>query len=171
MTDDELMKLAAEAGATRYASPDYPDRPRHTFNMSGMHRFARLILDRTATQLTLVQVHPNHMADLRYILATLERLTPVVKHQKSLREQVQASITGMRYIISRTKPSAPEAPAQSAGKSTLDPNKIQLCREGHHSAEALGMGQPCICPPGTCNLWCKGMKPAQQDDFSGGKAG
>jgi hypothetical protein len=42
----------------------------------------------------------------------------------------------------------------------LDPNKIQLCRVGQHSADAKSMGQPCGCPVDTCALWCGGLKPA-----------
>lgn len=46
MTDDELIALAREAGASRYTNRHYPDRPTHTFNLGGLHRFVRLVMDR-----------------------------------------------------------------------------------------------------------------------------
>jgi hypothetical protein len=51
-------------------------------------------------------LHPNHRPDLRYVLSVLEKVTPVVKKDAALRGQVEASITGMRYIIKRTEEAA-----------------------------------------------------------------
>lgn len=53
----------------------------------------------------LEAVHPNHRPDLAYILDTLCQVKPVLKNEP-LREQVEASINGMRYIIQRTREAA-----------------------------------------------------------------
>jgi hypothetical protein len=53
----------------------------------------------------LEPVHPNHRPDLRYILDTLQMVRPVLKNEP-LRQQVEASITGMVYIIKRTEEAA-----------------------------------------------------------------
>jgi hypothetical protein len=53
----------------------------------------------------LEPVHPNHRADLRYVRETLQMALPVLKNT-NLREQVEASINGMTYIIKRTEEAA-----------------------------------------------------------------
>jgi NTP pyrophosphatase (non-canonical NTP hydrolase) len=54
----------------------------------------------------LEPVHPNHRPDLRYVLDTLCMVKPVLKNDP-LRQQVEASINGMGYIIRRTEEAAP----------------------------------------------------------------
>jgi hypothetical protein len=51
-------------------------------------------------------VHPNHRPDLRYVLNALQKVVPVLKKDASLRGEIEAAITGMRYIIKRTEESA-----------------------------------------------------------------
>jgi hypothetical protein len=53
----------------------------------------------------LEPVHPNHRPDLRYVLETLQMVRPVLKNAP-LREQVEAAINGMAYIIKRTEEAA-----------------------------------------------------------------
>jgi hypothetical protein len=45
----------------------------------------------------------------------------------------------------------------------LDPNKIQLCRLGTHSAEEQAMVPPCDCPEGTCRLFNGGLRPTPKE--------
>jgi hypothetical protein len=50
-------------------------------------------------------VHPNHRADLRYVRETLQMALPALKNTR-LREQIEAAINGMTYIINRTEEAA-----------------------------------------------------------------
>ncbi|WP_198297932.1 Lar family restriction alleviation protein [Bordetella genomosp. 9] len=54
-------------------------------------------------------LHPNHLLDLRYILAVLERLSKAAPKDSEL----SAAVTGMRYVVSRTEDTAR---AQRAGE-------------------------------------------------------
>jgi len=91
-------------------------------------------------------LHPNHLADLRYVLKTLEKVLPTTaygrvgtkdKDQAELRGDVQAAINGMNYIIARTeegatakKPAtlpAVDAPSPAASGGAQDsPSKFKV---------------------------------------------
>jgi len=43
MTQDEIIRMAREAGATPYTNRHYPDRPTYTFNVEQLKRFAELV--------------------------------------------------------------------------------------------------------------------------------
>lgn len=64
-------------------------------------------------------VHPNHRSALRYVLATLNDCNANLKMKAELRERVQASIVGMRYVISRAV-AAPAQPEKDERKPLTD---------------------------------------------------
>lgn len=64
----------------------------------------------------LEPVHPNHRADLRYVRETLQMALPVLKNTP-LREQVEASINGMTYIIKRTEEAATSGVSGARGET------------------------------------------------------
>jgi hypothetical protein len=43
MTQDEIIRMAREAGAAPYTNRHYPDRTTHTFSPDQLERFAELI--------------------------------------------------------------------------------------------------------------------------------
>lgn len=60
MTDDKLIALAKQAGASCYTSRHYPDRPAHTFNLGSLHQFVRLVrADHTEQHLDMVAAPPQ----------------------------------------------------------------------------------------------------------------
>ena len=65
MTDDELIALAREAGASRYTNRHYPDRPTHTFNLGSLHRFVRLVLAKLTAQEPVAYVAPVFIEEVK----------------------------------------------------------------------------------------------------------
>ena len=46
MTQQDIIKLAREAGASPYTNRHYPDRPFHTFSPEQLEAFARLVAEK-----------------------------------------------------------------------------------------------------------------------------
>lgn len=84
-------------------------------------------LNRWADEVERIQaaepVHKNHLPDLRYVLKVLQG-AHVQEHQRG---DVQAAITGMRYIIKRTE----EAAAHPAPAQEQQVTEMRLCEVAH----------------------------------------
>jgi hypothetical protein len=99
-----------------------------------------------------VPMHRNHLPDLRYVLLTLERVTPAVKKDADLRGQVVAAINGMRYIIERTEQAqrtAGVAPVEDAEAAVAALENARVLLESgtpddvrQHITHAIGLLRP-----------------------------
>lgn len=51
MTQDDIIRMAREVGATPYTNRHYPDRPTHTFTVEQLERFSAFVADAEAKRI------------------------------------------------------------------------------------------------------------------------
>lgn len=78
-----------------------------------------------------VATHKNHLFDLRYTLALLNRLSLSPADAAEVRSEINAAITSMRYVISRT-----EAMGEP---SSIPPHVMEILRSIHRRPSDCGI--------------------------------
>jgi len=86
-------------------------------------------------------VHKNHLPDLHYVLNVLEKvrefMLPKLTPEDAAHGEIAASITGMKYIIRRTKEADTVVPAEQAEDSAM----LDWLEREHFSLSAIK--EPC----------------------------